>query len=113
MATIRERIDANGKKSYHVQIRLKGFPPQTQSFDSKTIAKQWATLVERELRTGRYLPRVEAQRHTVTDLLDRYRKDVLPQKSAKLARDQTVHLDWWENKLGRYNLVLLCHKFNC
>ena len=31
MASIRERIDATGKKSYHVQIRIKGFPPQTQS----------------------------------------------------------------------------------
>ena len=107
MSTIRERIDATGKKSYHVQVRLKGFPPQTQSFDSKTVAKQWAAMVETELKNGRYLPRVEAQRHSVTDLLDRYRKDVLSQKSAKLVRDQTVHLDWWESKLGRYNLAEL------
>ena len=41
MASIRERIDANGKKAFHVQIRLKGFPPQTKSFDTKTLAKQW------------------------------------------------------------------------
>ena len=40
MATIRERIDSTGKKIYHVKIRLRGFPPQTQSFSSKTVAKQ-------------------------------------------------------------------------
>ena len=56
MASIRERIDASGKKSYHVQIRLKGFPPQTQTFDNKSIAKQWAQRVETELREGRYMP---------------------------------------------------------
>lgn len=25
-----------------MQIRLRGFPPQTQTFSSKTVAKQWA-----------------------------------------------------------------------
>ena len=46
MATIRERISSTGKKSYHVQIRVRGFPPQTHSFDTKTEAKQWAAYVE-------------------------------------------------------------------
>lgn len=107
MAVIRERISASGAKSYHVQVRIKGFPPQTKTFVSKTVAKQWAAKVETELKDGRYLPRVEAQRHTVSDLIVRYRKEVLPQKAAKFIRDQTVHLDWWENKLGRYNLAEL------
>ena len=62
MASNRERIDASGKKKYHVQIRLKGFPPQTETFDSKTVAKQWAQRVETELREGRYMPRAVAQR---------------------------------------------------
>ena len=107
MAVIRERISASGAKSYHVQVRIRGFPPQTKTFVSKTMAKQWAAMVETELKAGRYLPRVIAERHTVADLLDRYRKEVLPQKKAKFIRDQTVHLDWWETKLGRYNLAEL------
>ena len=71
MAVIRERISASGAKSYHVQVRIRGFPPQTKTFVSKTMAKQWAAMVETELKAGRYLPRVIAERHTVADLLDR------------------------------------------
>lgn len=107
MAVIRERKSASGVKSYHVQVRIRGFPPQTQTFKSKTLAKDWAALTETELKAGRLLPRVIAERYTVSDLLNRYRKEVLPLKKAKFIRDQTVHLDWWEAKLGRYNLAQL------
>jgi len=77
MATIRERVDSTGNKTYHVQVRIKGFPPQTKTFDTKAVAKQWAAQVETELRAGRYMPRVEAQRHTVKELLEDYRDKVL------------------------------------
>lgn len=107
MAVIRERKSASGVKSYHVQVRIRGFPPQTQTFKSKTLAKDWAALTETDLKAGRLLPRVIAERHTVSDLLTRYRKEVLPLKKAKFIRDQTVHLDWWEDKLGRYSLAQL------
>ena len=39
MAVIRERVSASGTKSYHVQVRIKGFPPQTKTFPGKTMAK--------------------------------------------------------------------------
>lgn len=107
MAVIRERTSQAGIKSYHVQVRIKGFPPQTKTFASKTMAKQWAAMVETELKAGRYLPRVIAERHTVAELFDRYRKEVLPLKSEKFVTDQTVHLAWWEQRLGRYNLAEL------
>lgn len=107
MAVIRERKSASGVKSYHVQVRIRGFPPQTQTFKSKTLAKEWAALTETDIKAGRLLPRVIAERYTVSDLLDRYRQEVLPLKKAKFIRDQTVHLDWWEAKLGRYNLAQL------
>lgn len=105
MAVIRERISAGGRKSYHVQIRIKGFPPQTKTFPSKTMAKDWSSMVETELKSGRYMPRMEAQRHTVADLIERYRTEILiPLKKPHMVRDQTKHLDWWSEKLGRYAL---------
>ena len=45
MAVIRERVSASGTKSYHVQVRIKGFPPQTKTFPNKTMAKDWAAMV--------------------------------------------------------------------
>jgi integrase len=104
MASIRERVSADGKKSYHVQVRVRTFPPQTKSFDRLAAAKQWASLVETELRSGRYLPRVEAARHTVQDLIDKYRTEVLIPHKPKQVKDQGHHLDWWAQKLGRYSL---------
>ena len=105
MASIRERIDATGKKSYHVQIRIKGFPPQTQSFDNKTIAKQWAQRVETELREGRYMPYAVAQRRTVQEMLESYRDRVLTPLKPKRIRDQGQQLQWWIDKIGRYSLA--------
>ena len=105
MATIRERVDAAGKKAYHVQIRIQGFPPQTKSFGSKTVAKQWAAHVESELRAGRYLPRIEAQRHTVRELLEKYRDEILAHYPAKRIRDEGAQVAWWIGKLGQYSLA--------
>ena len=86
MASIRERIDASGKKNYHVQIRLQGFPPQTKTFDNKTVAEQWAQRVETELREGRYMTRALAQRRTVQEMLETYRDRVLIPLKRKRAR---------------------------
>ncbi len=105
MATIRERIDASGKKSYHVQIRIKGFPPQTQTFETKTASRQWAAHVESELRAGRYMPLAEAQRHTVKELLEEYRTKILAPLKPKEVRNQGPQLDWWIEKLGAYSLA--------
>lgn len=105
MASIRERIDASGKKNYHVQIRLQGFPPQTKTFDNKTVAKQWAQRVETELREGRYMPRAVAQRRTVQEMLETYRDRVLIPLKPKRVRDQGQQLQWWIDKIGRYSLA--------
>lgn len=105
MATIRERIDSTGKKSFHVQVRIQGFPPQTKTFDSKTVAKQWAAHVESELRAGRYMQKVEAQKHTVKELLEEYRTKVLIPTKPKELRSQGPQLEWWIQKLGAYSLA--------
>lgn len=105
MASIRERIDSSGNKSYHVQVRLKGFPPQAQTFENKTVAKQWAQRVETELREGRYMPHAVAQRHTVKEMLETYRERVLIPLKPKRVRDQGPQLDWWIDKIGRYSLA--------
>lgn len=105
MATIRERVDSKGRKTYHVQVRLRGFPPQTQTFESKTLAKQWAAHVETELRNGRYLPHTRARRQTVRDMLDAYRDKILVPLKPKEVRSQSRHLDWWIDKLGAYCLA--------
>ena len=105
MASIRERIDSNGKKTYHVQIRIKGFPPQTQTFDNKTEGKHWASRIETEIRAGRYMPHAVAQRHTMREMLEDYKTKVLIPFKPKEARTQVAQIDWWIDRLGDYSLA--------
>ena len=80
MACITERTAADGTKSYRVEIRLKGHPPQRATFERKTDAKRWAAQTETAIREGRHFGTTEAKRHIVSDLIDRYTREVLPGK---------------------------------
>jgi integrase len=103
MATIETRTSSDGKTHYRVKIRLKGYPTQTATFERKTNARKWAQQVETAIREGRHFRTVEAKRHTLTELLDRYIREVLPAK--KSAKDQRRHLLWWQSQIGDYVLA--------
>ena len=80
MASIRERIDADGKKTFQAQVRMKGYPPQTRTFGTKTDAKRWGQQTEVDIRSGMYIRQSQSTTRTVADLLDEYEKTVLPTK---------------------------------
>jgi integrase len=105
MASIRVRIDGNGGKAYHVQVRIKGFPPQTKTFDSLSTAKKWASLVETELRNGRWMPRIEAEKHSVKEALEKYLNEYLTPNFPKRLRTSGAQLGWWIEKMGAYSLA--------
>ncbi|WP_295624625.1 site-specific integrase [uncultured Nitrosomonas sp.] len=103
MANIEERISNDGKTSYRVKIRLKGFPIQSATFERKTDAKKWAQQTESAIREGRHFKTTEAKRHTLAELIDRYCREVLPKK--KSAKDQAQQLGWWKSEIGSYSLA--------
>ncbi|MDP2786238.1 MAG: site-specific integrase [Sulfurimicrobium sp.] len=70
MATIQKRAGRDGKTSYRVQVRLKGFEPETASFERLTDAKEWATKTEADMRAGRHFG--QSKRHTFNELADEY-----------------------------------------
>lgn len=104
MATIQERKTSTGQTSYRVQVRLKGFPTQTATFDRKTDAKRWAQQTEAAIREGRHFKTTEAKKHTLSDLISRYISDVLPHKPKSLEK-QTQQLNLWKKALGSYTLA--------
>lgn len=104
MATIQARTGKDGSTTYRVMVRLKGHPAQTATFERKTDAKRWAAQTETAIREGRHFKTVEAKRHTLDDLLDRYERDVLPTKSPGTQGPQTAQIAWWRHKLGSYTL---------
>lgn len=91
MAAIRERKDQNGKVSYQAQVRIQGYPPQSKTFLRKTDAKQWAIQTETEIRTGMTIRKSTASKHTVREMLERYRDNVLIDK-ANGGKDHKTHI---------------------
>ncbi len=103
MASIEKRIASDGKTSYRVKVRLKGYPVQTGTFERLTDAKKWAASTESAIKEGRHFKTSESKRHTFAELIDRYVRDVLPGKSKDTKKQQAL-LGWWRDQMGRYTL---------
>ncbi|MEO7560179.1 MAG: site-specific integrase [Nitrosospira sp.] len=104
MASTEKRVTDDGKVSFRVKVRIKGFPTQTATFERKTDANKWAQATESAIRENRHFKTSEAKRHTLAELIDRYVRDVLPTKP-KNARDQLRQLNWWKAEIGQYALA--------
>ncbi len=99
MASIKERKDKDGKTRFYVQIRLKGHKPQCDSFTRVTDAKKWIQDTEAAIRDGRYFKTNESKKHTLSEMIDRYVKSVLPTKEKCIQR-QGNQLSWWKQQIG-------------
>lgn len=105
MATIQKRKKKNGTYSYRVMIRQSdGFPPTSKTLPNRQEAKDWAILEEAKRRQGSYFPERSHQKHTLSNLIDRYIEIILPNKP-KNAKDTTRHLLWWKSHLGKYSVL--------
>ncbi|TIU90561.1 MAG: site-specific integrase [Mesorhizobium sp.] len=94
MATLRKR---NGK--WQVQIRRQGFPIQSKSFVSKADAAEWARTIERQHDRQELGPdRRTLKAITLSDLVTRYRDEVVPQKRGSAV--ETILL----NRFLRYSI---------
>ncbi|MEO6146636.1 MAG: integrase, partial [Sulfuriferula sp.] len=67
MASIKER----GTGQFRAQVRRKGFPPQSRTFETKADAKEWAYEIEREMRRGIFISHAEAEATTLNEALTR------------------------------------------
>jgi integrase len=103
MPTIRERLAADGKKAFHVQVRMNGFPSRTASFPTRRAAERWAKTIEAEMIEGRHFRTAEARRRTVAQAIDRYVLEELPKKRA--GNMHRNNLPWWKAKIGDLKLA--------
>lgn len=104
MAVIEKRTGKDGSVSYRAKIRLKGFPPQSATFERKTDAKDWAQETEASIKNGRYFPNAQAKKRTLSDLLDLYLKS-LKARNPKRYKDVQPLLEWWRKELGHAMLA--------
>ncbi|MDF3055067.1 MAG: hypothetical protein K0Q74_974, partial [Gammaproteobacteria bacterium] len=52
MASIEKRVNREGKATFRVKVRLKGFPEQTATFERLTDARRWVQQTEAAMREG-------------------------------------------------------------
>ncbi len=75
---------------WRAKIRRAGLPAQTRTFDNKTLAQRWARGVEAEMDRGIAIDRRIAERTTLAEVLERYRREVTPTKRG--AADESLRL---------------------
>jgi integrase len=105
MARIKTRTAKDGTKRYTVEIRLKGYLPETATFARLTDARKWAASTESAILEGRHFKTRESKKHTLADAIDRYRLDILPVRFTNKEQLTRRHiLDWWADNLGHHVL---------
>lgn len=108
VATIRRRKTASGQRRYYAEVRIKGQPPVRQTFHTKAAAAKWSREVEDGLRSGRLAPRLEGEKHTVAEAIDRYLEEHLADLGSKNGRhDRRRQLVWWRQRIGALSLASL------
>jgi integrase len=110
MASIQKRTatDREGRQTttYRVQIRRKGFPPVTATFERRSDADKWAKQTEADMDRRRYFPQHEAERRTLADLVERQLEAIKLDRPHDVKRHRAM-LGWWKDKLGAYTLATL------
>lgn len=97
MATITKRVGRSGEKSYRVRVRVMG-RSVSETFERERDAKAWGAKMEAAIAEGRRFPERAASRRTLAELVERYKRDVLPKK--KDGAKQARQLDEWTKRLG-------------
>jgi integrase len=83
MATISKR----GKHQWQAKIRRKGYPLQSNTFERKIDAEQWARDIENEMDRGVFVSRKEAESTTLHEALDRFIDEYIP--NLKMVANET------------------------
>ena len=105
MATFRKLPQKDGTIHWQAIIRKEGRPARYASFHNRTDAVRWAKAQEVDIERDDTGITTEAHRHTLAQVLDRYRREVLPTKAPSTQPNYRIHLAWWESQLGTLRLA--------
>ncbi len=96
MATIEKRTTSEGT-TYRAKVRVKGFAPESASFERLTDAREWASKTETAMRAGLHFG--ESKRHTFGELADKYlaSKDATELESFD---QRKRHIEYWRKVFG-------------
>lgn len=86
MATIRKR----GEYQWEAQIRRKGFPAISMTFEIKVDAEDWARDLERDMRRGIFIDRRESETTTLKKAFEKYEQEVTVRKKSKVRETSRI-----------------------
>ena len=90
MATLRERKTRKGERRWQALVRRQGLPDKVATFRTKREAERWAQIEEGDIAAARHLPGLAAERHTVGQLIAKYRATLTDKRRVAIGK----HLDW-------------------
>jgi integrase len=96
MATFRERKTEKGERRWQAIVRRQGAPDSVATFSTKRAAERWAAITEGKIAEHRHLPGLEAERHTVNELLDRF----IPELGVERRKFIAGQIRWWRDAIG-------------
>ncbi|MCZ6882503.1 MAG: tyrosine-type recombinase/integrase, partial [Gammaproteobacteria bacterium] len=103
MASISKQVGKKGT-SYKVRIRKPNSPTVTKTFTSKNLAGKWARKTELEIEEGTYFEKKEAEKHRLSDLIERYISEELEKLSHTDRLARHTQLKWWDREIGSLTL---------
>jgi integrase len=99
MAAIRVDRLQSGKRRHRVRVRMAG-RYWSGSFPTRKEAQRQAAAMERQFCLHRLTPLGQSEILTLGELVEKYRRQVLPYKKWRTQQQQGQQLDWWLWFLG-------------
>ena len=97
MAAIRKR----GDLQWQVEVRKKGYPAQRRTFSTRADAERWGKETEIGIERGLFFDRTASEKTTISELIKRYRREVVPTMRGKHIKPALNQL---ESVFGKYAL---------
>jgi integrase len=106
MASI-QRLESplTGRISYRVQVRVKGWRSESETFPNRQEAIRWAASREAAIREGRHFPHARALRTSFCELAQRYRDTVFKDLKVSGKMTRARHISWWVERFGSMTLA--------
>lgn len=92
--------EKDGRFRVRIRRKVRGvLIDKSARFERLTDARKWDQQIEAEITAGKFFKTLEAEQHTLNDVLLRYKQHLALENPRRLKTVKHL-LDWWAGKLG-------------
>lgn len=97
--------EKDGRFRVRIRRKVRGvLIDKSARFERLTDARKWDQQIEAEITAGKFFKTLEAEQHTLNDVLLRYKQHLDLENPRRLKTVKHL-LDWWAGKLGKHLLA--------